>query len=145
MALVPRRRDDWDILRNIDDYFRWPTDFWEDRASFQLRSMATDVYETDEAVVVEMAAIGVKPEDININVTGDTLTVSGESKSEQEENKRNYYQKQLRYGSFAQTVTLPVSVDANRAEARFENGLLKITLPKAEEAKPKKIQIKAKS
>lgn len=142
MALVPRRSGFG--LRDFDDFFRIP-DWFDDVQHSQLRGMAADVYETDDSVVVEMSVPGIKPEDININVTGDTLTVSGETKTEQEENdkKRHYYQKQLRYGSFAQTVSLPSSVDADKADANFEHGVLRISLPKSEAAKPKRIEIKS--
>jgi HSP20 family protein len=118
-------------------------DLWEDTGS-AIRGAVADVYETADDITVEMAVPGVSPEDININVTGDTLTISGESKKEEEhkDKKRNYYQKQIRYGSFAQSVALPAGVQADKADASFRNGILKITLPKAEEAKPKRIQIK---
>ncbi len=140
MALIPyRQNNDWPT-RFFDEFFRMP-DFWEDTAS-SIRGVAADVYETPEAVVVEMATPGINPEDININVMGDTLTISGESKQEEKTEKRDYYQKQIRYGNFAQSVTLPATVQSDRAEATFNNGILKVILPKSEEAKPKKIQIK---
>lgn len=139
MALIPYRRSS-ELPRILDEFFRMP-DLWEDTAS-SVRGIAADVYETPEAVVVEMATPGISPEDININVTGDTLTISGQSRQEEKTEKRDYYQKQIRYGSFAQSVTLPATVQSDRAEANFNNGILKVTLPKSEEAKPKKIQIK---
>ena len=139
MALVPYRRADSRSL--IDELFRMP-ELWEDTLS-SVRGAVADVYETPEAVVVEMAVPGVKPGDISINVTGDTLTISGQnSRSEKEENSRSYYQKQIRYGSFAQSVTLPSSVQSDKAEATFTHGILKVTLPKSEEAKPRKIEVK---
>jgi len=107
-----------------------------------LRGVLADVYETADEVVVEMAVPGVKPEDISINVKGDTLTISGESKSREDNSKRSYYQRQLRYGSFAQALTLPASVESDKAEAHFDHGMLKVILPKAEEAKPKTIEVK---
>ena len=126
----------------------WMPGIWEDtdlsrffeRDSFGL---AADVYENDDSVVVTASVPGLNPEDIAIHITGDTLSVSGERKDEKTDEKRSYYQRQLRYGSFAQSITLPSLVDADHAEAKFEHGILTITLPKAEEAKPKQIQIKA--
>ena len=103
-----------------------------------------DVYETDNAIVVKAAVPGVKPEDIEVTVTGDLLTIKGEFKSEQNEEKRNYVRQERRYGSFARQVTLPAGVDANACRANFENGLLTLELPKVEEAKAKSIKVVAR-
>jgi HSP20 family protein len=125
----------------FDDFFRLP-DMWEEGTLSHVRGLTADVYETENEVVAEMAVPGVKPDDISISVTGDTLTVSGESKEERKEEKKDYYQKQIRYGSFAQSLILPSAVEANKAQANFKHGVLKITIPKSEEAKPKQIKIK---
>lgn len=103
-----------------------------------------DVYETDNAVVVKAAVPGVKPEDIDITLTGDLLTIKGEFKSEQKEEKRNYLRQERRFGSFSRQVTLPVGVKADQCQANFENGLLTLELPKAEAAKAKNIKVVAK-
>lgn len=144
MALMIRGRSPWGVRPNTlwDELWRLP-DLWEAGES-SLRPLAADVYETEEEVIVEMAIPGLKPEDISINVTGDTLSVTGKSQSEQEDKKRNYFQKQLYYGSFAGSVSLPNSVQADKAEAHFNHGILKVVLPKAEEVKPRKIEIKSK-
>jgi HSP20 family protein len=104
---------------------------------------ALDVYETDDALVVKAALPGVQPEQVDISVIGDVLTVKGETKSEDETKDGNYHRRELRYGSFARSIALPTRVDHDKAEAKFENGILAITLPKAEEAKPKSIKIAA--
>lgn len=127
--------------RWLEDWFRFP-DPWEETSA--LRGVLADVYETADEVVVELAVPGVKPEDIQINVTGDTLTISGESRVENADQKREYYQKQIRHGSFAQALTLPASVESDKAQAHFTHGVLKVVLPKAEAAKPKSIAIKVK-
>jgi HSP20 family protein len=107
-------------------------------------TLAVDVYETDHDVVVKMPVAGIKPDDLDITVTGDTVTVRGESKTEAEEDgKRNYYYREVRYGSFARSVTLPAPVKSDKAEAKTEDGVLTLTLPKAEEAKPKSIKVKS--
>jgi HSP20 family protein len=106
------------------------------------RNRDIDVYETADDVVVRMTAPGVRPEDINVSVTGDTLTVSGEVKEESEVSNRNFYQRQLRYGRFSQSIILPSQVKSDRAEATFANGILTLKFPKSEEAKPRQIKIK---
>jgi len=102
-----------------------------------------DIYETKDDVVVKAAVPGVKPEDVDITVTGDTLTIKGETKEETETKKGNYYHKERHYGRFARSVSLPVAVRSDKAEARFKDGILTLTLPKAEEVKPRVIKIKA--
>ena len=106
-----------------------------------------DVYQTDEAIVVQATLPGVKPEDIDISVTGDTLTIRGEVKQEAGNgngNGRQYHVRERRYSRFARSLTLPSMVDAGKAEAEVENGILTLTIPKAEEAKPRQISVKAK-
>jgi len=108
--------------------------------------MPLDMYETENEVVVKAAIPGVKPEDIDVTVTGDLLSIKGEFKSETEDNdgKRNYHRQERRYGSFSRQVALPTNVKAEACEANFENGVLTLKLPKAEEAKVRKVQITQK-
>lgn len=108
--------------------------------------MPLDMYETENEVVVKAAIPGVKPEEIDVTVTGDLLTIKGEFKSETEtkDEKRNYHRQERRYGSFSRQVALPASVNADGCEADFDNGVLTLKLPKAEEAKVKKVQITRK-
>jgi HSP20 family protein len=105
---------------------------------------AVDMYQTDDAVVVKSAIPGIKPEDIDISITGDTLTIKGETQVEEEVNEENYIRRERRYGSFCRSLALPLPVVTDKAAAEFENGVLTLTLPKAEEVKPKAIKIKAK-
>ena len=107
-------------------------------------ALAVDVYETDDAVVVKSAIPGIKPEDIDISITGDTLTIKGETRVEEEVNEENYIRRERRYGSFCRSLALPLPVVTEKAEAEFENGVLTLTLPKAEEVKPKAIEVKSK-
>ena len=106
-----------------------------------------DLYETADEVVVKAAVPGVRPEDIEVTVTGDLLTIKGEFKSETEEKdeKRNWHRQERRFGSFSRQVTLPAGVNADACQADFENGVLTLKLPKAEEAKVKRVQIQSKS
>jgi len=109
-----------------------------------VEALAVDVYETDEDIVVKSAIPGIKPEDLNISVTGDTLTIRGESKAEEEVKEENYIRRECRYGSFCRSLTIPTTIVADETKAEFENGVLTLTLPKAEEVKPKAIKVKAK-
>lgn len=106
-----------------------------------------DMYETENEVVVKAAVPGVKPEDIEVTVTGDLLTIKGEfkSESEQKDEKRNWHRQERRYGSFSRQVTLPAGVNTDACQADFDNGVLTLKLPKAEEAKVKRVQITSKS
>lgn len=105
-----------------------------------------DVYQTDDDVVIEAAMPGVKPEDIDVSVTGDTLTLRGEVREEKEaKGERDYHVRERRYRRFARSLTLPSTVDSENAEATMSNGILTLRIPKAEAARPKQIEVKAKS
>ena len=102
---------------------------------------AMDVYEENDNVVVEATLAGIKPENVSINVHDDVLTLEGKRETSSEIDEKNYYRKEVRSGSFHRAVVLPVAVQADKAQADFENGLLKIILPKQEEARSKSIKI----
>ena len=103
---------------------------------------AMDVYETDKAVIVESPLAGVNPDDVKITVEKGVLTVQGESKKEHEVDEKNYYRKEVRSGAFFRQVALPAAVVEDKVEASFEDGVLKITCPKAPAAVAKKIEVK---
>ena len=105
---------------------------------------AIDMYQTDEEIVVKAALPGLKADEVQINITGDTLTLKGEVKQEEEKKEKAWHIREQRYGTFERSVLLPNDVIADKAKAEFENGVLTITLPKAEEVKPKTITVKAK-
>jgi HSP20 family protein len=105
-------------------------------------SLAIDMYETDEAVVVKSAMPGVDPADIDISIQGDTLTIKGETKAEKEIDEEHYLYREHYYGAFSRSLTIPVAIEADAAEAEFDDGILTLTLPKAEELKPKAIEVK---
>jgi HSP20 family protein len=102
------------------------------------------MYETDDAIVVKSTIPGIGPEDLDISITGDTLTIKGETRAEEEVEQESYICRERRYGAFSRSLTVPAPVVAEEAEAEFENGVLTLTLPKAEEVKPKAIKVKAK-
>ena len=103
-----------------------------------------DMYHTDNKVVVKAALPGVKPEEVDVTITGDTLTIKGESKVEKEIKREDYLYQEHRYGTFGRSVTLPSGLDSDKAEASFKNGILTLTIPKSEQVKPKQIKVKAK-
>ena len=103
-----------------------------------------DMYETENEVVVKIPMPGIKPEDVDITITGDTLSVKGKTKEENESKEKNYTRKECSYGSFSRTVTLPNGLQSDQAEAAFEDGILKLTIPKSEEVKPKQIKVTAR-
>ncbi len=105
---------------------------------------AVDMYQTDNEVVVKAALPGMKAEDVQLNVTGEVLTIKGEIKQKEEVKEKAYHLREQRWGMFERSVILPTEVVADKAKADFENGILTIALPKAEEAKPKSITIKTK-
>jgi HSP20 family protein len=107
-------------------------------------TLALDMYETEDAAVVKTSVPGVKPDDIDITISGNTLTISGETKAEEEVKEENYIRHERRYGSFSRSVMLPESLKADEAEASFEDGVLTLTIPKAPEAKPKVIKVTGK-
>jgi len=125
--------------RLVDDAFVRPTS-----GLGMLHSPAVDMLENEDEVVVKASLPGVRSDDINISVTGDALTIRGEMKSERDEEKDNYIFRERRSGSFSRSLALPTSVIAEKAKAEFENGILTLSLPKAEEVKPKTITVKAK-
>jgi len=103
-----------------------------------------DLYETDDSVVVKAALPGLRPEDVDISVTAEGLTIKGEMKHEEKVERENYYRREIRYGVCSRTVSLPTRVDHEHADAEFESGVLTVKLPKAEEVRPKTIKVKAK-
>ncbi|HHY58117.1 MAG TPA: Hsp20/alpha crystallin family protein [Chloroflexi bacterium] len=122
-----------------DDFARFPS-LWERRP--ETMSLALDVAEKDDAFVVKASVPGVAPEDVEVTLTDNVLTIKGEMKADKEINEENYHLRERRYGSFMRSVTLPTAVDADKIEAVNENGVLTLTLPKAEAVKPKKIEVK---
>jgi HSP20 family protein len=101
-----------------------------------------DVAEEDDAIVVRAEVPGCKAEDIDISVYGNTLTISGEKKLSEEKKEKGYYHVESTYGSFRRELTLPAEVDQDKIDATCKNGVLSITLPKAEKAKTVKVKVK---
>ena len=105
---------------------------------------AIDMYQTDDEIVVKATLPGLTADDIDITVTGEALTLRGEYKQETEEKKATYHIREQRSGIFERSLLLPTDVKVEKAEANFKNGILTITMPIAEEVKPRSITIKTK-
>lgn len=105
---------------------------------------AIDVYQTKDQVVVEAAVPNLDPAKVDVSIENDVLTIEGNSEHQSEIEDKEYYRKEVRSGSFYRTVPLPVAVQGQEAKAVYENGILKISVPKAEEAKKNKINIEIK-
>lgn len=114
------------------------------RPRAEVAGPALDVYQTPNEVVVKATLPGLKPEDVGIDITGDTLMIKGETKAEEEIKKEDYLYQERRYGAFSRTVVLPNGLKTDSADATMEDSLLTLTIPKAEEVKPKAIKVKPK-
>jgi HSP20 family protein len=101
-----------------------------------------DLAESADDVAVTVELPGVDPKEVNIQVTGNVLTVSGECKQEKEEKKRDYHSMERSFGSFRRSVQLPSTVDADKVDATFKNGVLTVKLSKHAETKPKRITVR---
>ena len=105
---------------------------------------ALDMYEDKDNVVIETQLGGINPEKVDISIENNILTIKGESEKKSEVDDKNYYRKEIRRGSFYRSIAMPTKVDGDKATALNEDGILKITVPKAAEVKPKTIKIENK-
>jgi len=125
--------------RMLDRYFEEPLGDWQTSSW----GLALDVAEDEDEFVVKASVPGIKPEDLDITVTKNTLTIKGEVRQEEEKEEERYHLRERRYGRFARSITLPTSVNADEIEADYEKGVLTLHLPKTEEMKPKRIEVKS--
>jgi HSP20 family protein len=148
--LVPFRREKEntavDIFnRPFDDLFRrFISDFWTEPTQRSTRSFmpTVDISETDTDYVLKAEIPGMDAEDLDVNFSGDVLTIKGEKKSEKEERDHHYHRVERSYGSFCRSFTLPHYTKAEEMEAIYKNGILVITIPKEEVTKHKSIPVK---
>ena len=103
---------------------------------------AIDLNEAEHVYTLEADLPGMKKEEIDIRVVDNVITLKGDRKHETETKEQGYHRVERRYGSFERTFELPGGFDANKIDAHFDNGVLKVTLPKREESKPKQIEVK---
>lgn len=127
--------------RLFDETFLSPRSIWQP-ANWEL---ALDVAETDDAFVVKASLPGINPDDLEVTYNANVLTIKGEIKEEKEIEEQRYHLRERRYGSFSRSISLPSSVKADAIEASYSAGVITLNLPKAEEAKPKRIQVNSVS
>jgi HSP20 family protein len=131
--------------RLMEESFVLPSMLGEVRGTGRAWGLAVDMYETNDHLVVKASVPGVKPENLDITVQGETLTIKGEMKDEQEEKQQGrYHFRERRYGAFTRTLTLPFPIQSDKVTANFEDGVLTLTLPKAEEVRPRTIKVQTK-
>ncbi|MBI5303518.1 MAG: Hsp20/alpha crystallin family protein [Chloroflexi bacterium] len=123
--------------RLFEDSVVRPARYWSEAGAY----LPLDVFTTKDAIVVRALVPGVKPADVEITIEGSTVTLRGEYKAPQEEG--TYLLQEQRYGPFARSIELALAIQADKAEAAFDNGVLTLTIPKAEEIKPKVIKVKS--
>jgi len=127
------------IDRLFDQTFFTPGESWQ-ATTWQL---PLDVAETENEFIVKASVPGINPDDLEITYTNKTLTIKGELKEEKELDEQRYHLRERRFGSFARSISLGSRITADKIQANYENGVLTLHLPKAEEVKPKRIPIKA--
>jgi HSP20 family protein len=130
--------------RLFEDSFVSPLS-WRTISGGESVTPALDVHETADDLVVTAVLPGIKPEDVEITMTGQTLSLRGEFKADESVDRNQYLYRERRYGSFSRSLQLPVRVEGDRAEATFTDGILTLRVPKAEEVKPRQIRINAGS
>ena len=127
-----------DVMNQLFDESVW----FPMRSNLGTYQAPMDVYTEGDGYVVEVALPGIKPDDIKVEMVGNTLSISGQYQAEAPEG-RQYLVRQRPSGTFQATVTLPEATEAAKAQATFEHGLLRLNIPKSEAAKPKRIALKA--
>ena len=128
--------------RLFEDSFVSPMS-WRTISGGESVTPAIDVHETADDIVVTAVLPGIKPEDVEITMTGQSLTLRGEFKADEQVERDQYLYRERRYGNFSRSLQLPVRVEGDRAEATFTDGILNLRIPKAEEVKPRQIRINA--
>lgn len=122
---------------------------WSDTVSSEAVSsddaegqLTIDVYQTDDAIVIKSTIAGVKPEDLDVAINNDMVTIKGERKNEEAVPDGNYYYQECYWGPFSRSILLPVDIIADKSEASLKNGILTIRLPKADTTRIKRIQVR---
>jgi len=130
--------------RLMEESFVLPSMIGEMRGSGRSWGLAVDMFEAEDALVVKASVPGIKPENLDVTVQGDTLTIKGEMQEERQSEQGRYHVRERRQGSFSRALTLPFPIQHDRVEATFDNGVLTLTLPKAEAIKPRNIKVQIK-
>lgn len=133
-----------DMERLFEEFFepsprrRWR---WLSKAEAETVSPSIDVYDKKNEIVIKAELPGVEKENIDLTISENSLIIKAESKKDEEIKEEDYYSREIHYGTYSRTITLPAEVDSSKAKATLKNGILEIVLPKKEEAKPKEIKV----
>ena len=141
-GLIPWKRREWiELRREFDDLF---TRFFGEEAKTGITSFspAIDVTETDKDIVVKAEIPGMNSEDLDVSLTGEVLTIKGEKKEHKQENEAGRHRIERMFGSFTRSFTLPCPVQQDNIQARYENGILTLTMPKIESEQKQSVKIK---
>ncbi|MDP2934492.1 MAG: Hsp20/alpha crystallin family protein [bacterium] len=114
---------------------------WLEEAETEEGQLTIDEYQTDQDIIIKSTIAGVKPEDIDISINNDMVTIRGKRTNDEQINAENYYYQELYWGTFSRSIILPVEVDPDKTKATIKNGILTIKLPKSEKTKIKKINV----
>ncbi|HEX5429889.1 MAG TPA: Hsp20/alpha crystallin family protein [Patescibacteria group bacterium] len=128
----------WAPFRDFDRIFE---EDWLMPAARHLRAPAVDLYETDADVVAEVSIPGIDPKKVNVEIENNVLHIRMDEQEVFEDRDKDYYRKEVRRGQFARSLALPTEVDADKVSAACAHGILKITMPKSEKVKPRKVNI----
>lgn len=139
LGALGRLRSEMD---RVFDRFFGGHGFWDEGGALRSWAPAVDVTETDTEVTVRAEMPGIAPGDIEVTVSGEMLTISGEKKETRERKGENFFQSERHFGSFRRSVALPASVDSEKVSAEHQNGVLTVTLKKKQSALPKRITVK---
>ncbi len=138
---ITRFRDEMDHL--FDRFFMDPFGMEHTAGRFGLGGPRLDLAESDHDVVVKAELPGIDPKEVDLRVEGNMLTIRGEKKQEKEEKRRDYHYVERQYGSFHRSVQLPSTVDPDKVEAAYKDGVLTITIAKRAEARARRISVKS--
>ncbi len=135
----------WDPFQGLDRIFEDDFPMMSLRGNNYPSDLSVDVYEEKGNVIAEMHVAGMEPEKIDVNVEDNYLRVTGQKKEEKEEKNRSYYYKEIQRGSFERTVRLPANVKSEEAKASYDDGVLRVIVPKEEpEKKSKKVKVEVR-
>ena len=141
MTLITRINPFRELAGFLENFADTGIDSGKDQLAFGTFAPAVDVYEDEHNVTLKIEVPGIEEKDIDVRIENNVLTVHGERKFEKEEKEENYRRIERQYGSFTRSFTLPNTVDAEKVNANYDKGVLKITLAKKAEAKPKQIKV----
>lgn len=137
-----------DVEEVLDENEAEPEDSYSDEATNETQDeqegqLTVDVFQDDQNIVIQSTIAGVSPEDLDVSITNDMVTIRGERRQMYDVDAEDYFYQECYWGPFSRSIILPVEIDADRAEAKIKNGILTIRIPKANTAVTRKLKVKA--